>query len=71
MANDAERKQKIKELELQMARVNLMASKLKTASLNPELLRIQREILARRVKPKKAAIAKKPLKPFRVKRIRI
>ncbi len=75
MATDAERKQKIKEIETQMAQINARASKLKTDSLNPRFLLIEKAVLARKVELKKAAAsraaAKKLLKSFKVKRPRI
>jgi hypothetical protein len=75
MATDAERKQKIRELEIQMAQVNTLASKLKADSLTPRLLQIEKAVLARKVQLKKAAqaraAAKKLLKSFKVKRPRL
>lgn len=75
MATDAERKQKIKELETQMAQVNLRAGKLKADSLNPRFLLIEKAVLARKAQLKKAAAAraaaKKLLKSFKVKRPRV
>lgn len=74
MATDAERKQKIKELEARMAQINSLAGKLKADSLNPKFLLIEKAVLARKAQLKKAAAAriasKKLLKSFKAKKSR-
>lgn len=72
MANDAEKRQQLNELESQMERVKSLTKKLKADSVNPNLVRVQKLVLARKAKLRQEAkvrlAARKLLKSLKVKR---
>jgi len=75
MASEINKREQLKELDIQMAQINALARKLKSDSANPNLLRVEQAILARKLRLNQEAKTKRALarkaKSQRLKRLRI